>query len=96
VFSTVGVLNAHAVESLAILHHQLTIRELIILGAFTLGVRDSRVESPNTMFSHLGLEPIYHEEDFMLRLTFFLTLSYHPFNIGCHLGCHLHFYLTLT
>jgi hypothetical protein len=53
----VGVLNAHAIESLAILHHQLTIQELIILGALTLGVRDSRVESPNTMFSHLGLKP---------------------------------------
>jgi hypothetical protein len=62
----VGVLNAHAIESLAILHHQLTLLELIIQGAFTLGVRDSRVESPHTMFSHLGLKPLYHEEDFML------------------------------
>jgi hypothetical protein len=30
-------------------------------GAFTLGVRDSSVESPNTMLGHLGLKLTYHE-----------------------------------
>jgi len=30
-------------------------------GAFTLGVRDTRVESRNTMASHLGLKPSCHE-----------------------------------
>jgi hypothetical protein len=36
------------------------------LGAFTLGVRDSRVESPNIIASHLGLKPTYHEHFLML------------------------------
>jgi len=35
-------------------------------GAFTLGVKDSSIKSPNTKLgSHLGPKPIYHE-DFML------------------------------
>jgi hypothetical protein len=38
----------------------------ICKGAYTLGIRDSRVESHNTMLaSHLGLKPSCHE-NFML------------------------------
>ncbi len=58
-------------------------------GAFTLSVRDSSVESPNTHASHLELTPTYHEH-FMVNIH--LTLNYRPFNIGCHLD----FHLTLT
>ncbi len=39
-------------------------------GAFTLGVKASSINPPNTkLASHLGPKPIYHE-DFMLSLTF--------------------------
>jgi hypothetical protein len=34
-------------------------------GAFTLGVKDSSIKSPNTKTSHLGPKPIYHQ-DFIL------------------------------
>ncbi len=37
-------------------------------GAFTLGVRDSRVESCNTMLAILGLKPSCHE-NFMLSFN---------------------------
>ncbi len=39
--------------------------------AFTLGVsRDSKVESSNTMPTHLGLKPNYHEKLYYVKLTF--------------------------
>jgi hypothetical protein len=34
---------------------------LVSLCAFTLGSRDSSVESPNTISNHLKLKPSYHE-----------------------------------
>ncbi len=40
-------------------------------GAFTLGVRDSSVKSPNTQASHLEPKPIYHKD--------YLILNNHPF-----------------
>jgi hypothetical protein len=61
-------------------------------GAFTLGVRDLSVESPNTMLviTNLHLLTI----NILCYTNIHLTLSYCPFNIGCHLGCHLDFHLT--
>jgi hypothetical protein len=42
----------------------------VIKGAFTLGVRDSKVESPNIILPiKLALKPSYHE-NFNVKLTF--------------------------
>ncbi len=41
--------------------------------------------------------PLYYCLLFIyVKVNIHLTLSYHQFNIGCHLGCHLDFHLTMT
>ncbi len=60
---------------------------------FTIGVRDSSVESLNTILVIEDLNLLIVK--ILCYTNIYLTLSYHPFNIGCHLGCHLDFHLTL-
>jgi hypothetical protein len=59
-------------------------------GAFTLGVKDSSIKSPNTklVISNLNL----FTTKILCQVNIHLILNNHPFNIGCHLN----FHLTLT
>jgi hypothetical protein len=63
-------------------------------GASTLGVRDSSVEFPKTMLVIEDLNLLTMK--LLCEVNIHLTLSYWPFNNGCHLGCHLDFHLTRT
>jgi hypothetical protein len=60
---------------------------------FTIGVRDSSVESLNTILVIENLNLLIVK--ILCYTNIYLALSYQPFNIGCHLGCHLDFHLTL-
>jgi hypothetical protein len=74
-------LNNVNINSLIKVHSHLVLRTLVL-------------KSPNTQASHLGPKPIYLE-DFNVKFNIHLILINHPFNIGCHLRCHLDFHLTL-
>jgi hypothetical protein len=52
------------------------------------------VARKNPLHKRLGRVGISHSN--LLSTYFHPHLRYHPFNIGCHAGCHLDFDLTLT